>query len=210
MAAVTVITGASSGIGAALAHEAARAGRELVLVARSAEGLAKVADAIATEGRARPDTIALDLSEDKLTAARAFGATHAFNPVTTDAAAEIMALTGGRGVDYVFVTVGAKAAFDGAFSYLTKNGAVVIVGMPPSGVMASYDPGTMAAWNQRIFGSKMGETDVSRDIPMLVDHYRAGRLKLDELVSARYPLAQINEAIAAVNAGKALRNVIVF
>ena len=63
MAAVTVITGASSGIGAALAHEAARAGRRLVLVARSAKGLAKVADAIAAEGRTRPDTIALDLSE---------------------------------------------------------------------------------------------------------------------------------------------------
>ncbi len=76
--------------------------------------------------------------------------------------------------------------------------------------MASYDPGTMAAWNQRILGSKMGETDIARDIPMLVDHYRAGRLKLDELVSARYPLREINDAIAAVNAGKALRNVIVF
>ena len=63
MAAVTVITGASSGIGAALAHEAARAGRKLVLVARSAEGLAKVADAIAAKGCAKPETIALDLAE---------------------------------------------------------------------------------------------------------------------------------------------------
>ena len=63
MAAVTVITGASSGIGAALAHEAARAGRKLVLVARSAEGLAKVAAAIAAKGCAKPETIALDLAE---------------------------------------------------------------------------------------------------------------------------------------------------
>jgi uncharacterized protein len=63
MVAVTVITGASSGIGAALAHEAARAGRKLVLVARSAEGLAIVAGAIAAEGRPRPEIVALDLSE---------------------------------------------------------------------------------------------------------------------------------------------------
>jgi short-subunit dehydrogenase len=63
MAAVTVITGASSGIGAALAHEAARSGRKLVLVARSIEGLAKVADAIVAGGHARPEIIALDLSE---------------------------------------------------------------------------------------------------------------------------------------------------
>ena len=72
------------------------------------------------------------------------------------------------------------------------------------------DPGTVAAWNQKILGSKMGEADISRDIPLLVEHYRAGRLKLDELVSGRYPLEEINDAIAAVNAGKALRNVIVF
>jgi uncharacterized protein len=63
MASVTVITGASSGIGRALAHEAARAGRKLVLVARSAERLANVADAIAAQGQARPEAIVLDLSE---------------------------------------------------------------------------------------------------------------------------------------------------
>jgi len=72
MAKVTVITGASSGIGAALAREAARAGRTLVLVSRSAEALAKVADALAAEGCGRPETVALDLAEvgaaDKLAA----------------------------------------------------------------------------------------------------------------------------------------------
>ena len=73
-----------------------------------------------------------------------------------DAAKAIKKLTQGRGVDFVFVTVGAKAAFDRAFDYITKNGTVVIVGMPPSGVMAEYDPGTVAAWNQKILGSKMG------------------------------------------------------
>lgn len=199
--------GVITGFGAVVNTAKVRPGQAVAVVGCGGVGLNSVQGA-AVAGASI--VVALDLSDDKLQAARAFGATHAFNPATTDAAAEIMALTGGRGVDFVFVTVGAKAAFDGAFSYLTKNGAVVIVGMPPSGVMASYDPGTMAAWNQRILGSKMGETDIARDIPMLVDHYRAGRLKLDELVSARYPLHEINEAIAAVNAGKALRNVIVF
>ena len=108
------------------------------------------------------------------------------------------------------MTVGAKAAFDRAFDYITKNGAVVVVGMPPTGVYAEYDPGTVAAWNQRILGSKMGEATIADDIPMLVELYRQGRLKLDELITARYPLGEINEAIAAVNSGKALRNVIVF
>jgi S-(hydroxymethyl)glutathione dehydrogenase / alcohol dehydrogenase len=56
----------------------------------------------------------------------------------------------------------------------------------------------------------MGEATIATDIPMLVDLYREGRLLLDELVTRTYPLEEINEAIAAVNAGRALRNVIVF
>lgn len=154
--------------------------------------------------------VALDIADGKLDAARRFGATHAFNPASQDAAAEIMKLTEGRGIDHVFVTVGAKAAFDGAFSWIGRFGQLVVVGMPPSGVLAEYDPGTMAAWNQRILGSKMGEATIAVDIPMLVDLYRSGQLMLDELVTRTYRLDQINEAIADVNAGRALRNVIVF
>ncbi|WP_368856626.1 Zn-dependent alcohol dehydrogenase [Chelativorans sp. ZYF759] len=154
--------------------------------------------------------VALDIDDAKLEAARHFGATHAFNPMRDDAAAEIMKITEGRGIDHAFVTVGAKAAFDGAFAWMGRFGQMVVVGMPPSGVMAEYDPGTMAAWNQRIVGSKMGESTIATDIPMLVALYREGRLKLDELVTRTYRLGEINEAIADVKAGRALRNVIVF
>jgi S-(hydroxymethyl)glutathione dehydrogenase / alcohol dehydrogenase len=154
--------------------------------------------------------VAIDLSDYKLEAAHGFGATHGINPARQDAEAEIKALTSGRGVDFVFVTVGAKSAFDDAFRYITKNGSVVVVGMPPTGVFAQYDPGTLAAWNQKILGSKMGEAVIASDIPMLVEHYRAGRLKLDELVTGRYALEEINKAIAAVKEGRELRSVIVF
>jgi S-(hydroxymethyl)glutathione dehydrogenase/alcohol dehydrogenase len=64
--------------------------------------------------------------------------------------------------------------------------------------------------SHRILGSKMGSTRLSVDVPRLVELYQQGRLKLDELITARYPLERINEAIAAVNQGAALRNVIVF
>ncbi|MCR4268256.1 Zn-dependent alcohol dehydrogenase [Nitratireductor sp. ZSWI3] len=154
--------------------------------------------------------IALDLSEDKLAAARSFGATHGFSPADPEHAREIRRLTQGRGVDFVFVTVGVEAALASAPRYITRNGAVVVVGMPPNGVRIPYDPGKLAAWNQKIIGSKMGEARIGHDIPILVDHYHKGRLKLDELITARYPLEGINEAIAAVKDGRALRNVIVF
>ena len=61
-----------------------------------------------------------------------------------------------------------------------------------------------------ILGSKMGSSRIQIDIPNLVSLYKQGRLKLDELISGRYPLDQINEAIASVNRGEALRNVIIF
>jgi len=154
--------------------------------------------------------VAIDVSDAKLEAAKGFGATHGVNPAKEKAGDAVKALTDGRGVDFVFVTVGAKAAFDSAFDYITKNGSVVIVGMPPTGVFASYDPSMVAAWNQRIVGSKMGETVIARDIPNLVAAWRDGRLKLGELISGRYPLDRINEAIEGVVKGAALRNVIVF
>jgi len=154
--------------------------------------------------------IALDLSAAKREIAKEFGATHAFDPSDPATPDAIKALTHGRGVDFVFVTVGAKRAFDGAFDYITKSAAVVVVGMPASGVYAQYDPGTLAAWNQRILGSKMGEAVVARDIPALAQSYLEGRLKLDELVSNQYPLEKINEAIAEVKTGNVMRNVIVF
>jgi len=56
----------------------------------------------------------------------------------------------------------------------------------------------------------MGSTNIHKDIPKLVELYLAGRLKLDELITGRYPLDRINEAITSVERGEALRNVIVF
>lgn len=154
--------------------------------------------------------IAVDITSSKLKQAKRFGATHGINPLEGDAAQRIMQITKGRGVDYVFVTVGAAAAFEQAAGFITKNGSIIVVGMPPTGVMSRFDPGTMAAWNQKIAGSKMGEAVISRDIPRLVRSYRSGKLKLDELVSNTYPLERINEAIEQVKAGTVMRNVIVF
>ncbi len=154
--------------------------------------------------------IAIDVADAKLAAATTFGATHAINPTSDDVADGVRALTGGRGADYVFVTVGAKAAIDESYSLLATGGAVVIVGMPASGVRCEIDPSELASKSQRILGSKMGSARIEIDIPNLIALYRDGRLKLDELISGRFELQQINEAIASVKAGEALRNVIVF
>jgi len=93
---------------------------------------------------------------------------------------------------------------------IRKAGTMVMVGIPPTGDMASIEIGNVANDGQVILGSKMGSTRLAVDIPKLVALYQEGRLKLDELVSGRYPLDEINEAVASVKRGEALRNVIVF
>ena len=154
--------------------------------------------------------IAIDIVDEKLRAAPTFGATNALNARTNDLAGDVRKLTGGRGADYVFVSVGAKTAIEMALPLMAPTGALVLVGMPASGVMARIDPTTLANDNQRILGSKMGTSRIQIDIPNLVSLYQSGRLKLTELITGRFRLEEINAAFASTKAGKALRNVIVF
>ena len=154
--------------------------------------------------------IALDLVESKLKAALDFGATHIINPLANDAGEKVKELTKGRGADYVFVAAGSPKAFEQGLDLLAPSGTLVIVGMPPTGQKIAVEAGNIAGAGQKIIGSKMGSTRLRIDIPKLVKLYENGRLKLDELITGRYPLERINEAIDEVRADKALRNVIVF
>lgn len=154
--------------------------------------------------------IAVDIADNKIEAARSFGATHGVNSQTENVKERVREITGGQGADYVFVTVGVKSAFDQSYGLLAKGGTSVLVGIPASGVKSEIDPGAMAVSSQNILGSKMGSSRIQVDIPNLVALYEQGRLKLDELVTKTYPIEEINEAIAAVKRGEALRNVIVF
>ncbi len=154
--------------------------------------------------------IAIDLLDDKLEAARKFGATHVINAAKEDVVAAVKAATDERGADYVFVTVGAVKAIEQSYDLMGKGGAVVLVGMTADNVMTEYCPCNIANDSQRILGSKMGSARIQVDIPSLVALYQQGRLQLDELVSGRYRLEEINEAIESVKKGEALRNVVVF
>ena len=137
-----------------------------------------------------------------------FGATHAINAAQMDAATAVKAITGHRGADYVFVTVGSASALAQGQDLLNPAGTLVVVGMPASGVKLSLEAADFASSAQRIIGCRMGSTRPHIDIPNLVELYRQDRLKLDELISARFPLRDINQAISAVKQGQALRNVI--
>jgi Zn-dependent alcohol dehydrogenase len=200
--------GVITGLGAVINTAQVETGSSVVVIGTGGVGLNAVQGA-ALAG-AHP-IIAIDLLDNKLKAARAFGATHTMNAVEREATEKaVKELTSGRGADYVFVTVGSAAAVAQALSLTRKRGSVIIVGMPAPGATASFQVNPFVRGEQRIIGSFMGSTRVGLSVPRLIDLYQHGRLKLDELITGRYPLDRINEAIEAVEKGQALRNVIVF
>jgi Zn-dependent alcohol dehydrogenase len=199
--------GVLTGAGAVINTAGVKGGSSVVVIGCGGVGLNSVQGA-KLAGCAQ--IIALDLSDAKLEAARQFGATHVVNSGSEDIRTRVSEITQGRNADYVFVTVGAKSAIEQAFGLMRRGGAAVIVGMPAVGVTTSFDPGWFAAFGQRVLGSKMGSARLQIDVPKFIDLYRQKRLKLDELISGRYRLDDINEAVDSVRRGEALRNVIVF
>ncbi len=205
-AASLLACGVITGVGAVVNAANLRAGQDVVVIGAGGVGLNAIQGARIAGARR---IVAVDMSPEKLAIAKGFGATDgvlATDPEPWRAAKAAM----GRGADAVFVTVGAIPAFDQGPQYLAKGGRVIMVGMPHSGAMSTYEPVMVAAAGQGMIGSKMGDTVIKRDIPWMVDLYQQGRLKLDELISGRWTLDQINEAIADTKTGSARRNVITF
>lgn len=198
--------GVITGYGAVTNVAAMRRGAIAVVIGAGGVGLNTVQGA-ALEGAGR--VIAVDISPEKLEFARAFGATDCVNGADEDAVAAVKRLTGG-GADYVFTTVGAARAIEESYAMLAPGGAAVLVGIPPSGANSTFDPSVLASCGQRIIGAKMGDAKVERDIPALVRSYEDGRLKLDELVTGRFPLDEINHALDLSRQGTGVRNVILF
>ncbi len=154
--------------------------------------------------------IAVDTLDYKLTAAKTFGATHTINVEKDDVIKTVKDLTGGWGANYVFTTVASDAAIRQSVAMLGKRGTAVIIGVPAAGATFTFSPFEFLDDEKTLTACYMGSTNMSIDIPRLISLYKDGYLKLDELITGRYPLARINDAISDFIHGKALRNVIVF
>ena len=204
--AALISCGVITGIGAVVNAGNLRAGQDVVVIGAGGVGLNAIQGARIAGSRR---IVAVDMSDEKLAIAKEFGATDGVLATSKDPWKAALKITDG-GADLVVVTVGAIPAYDTAPRYLGWGGQVIMVGMPHSGAMASYEPVVMAYTGQGFIGSKMGDAVIKRDIPWMADLYAQGRLKLDELVSGRWRLDQINEAIADTKTGGAKRNVIMF
>jgi Zn-dependent alcohol dehydrogenase len=199
--------GVITGLGAVLNTAAVRPGSNVATIGTGGVGLNCVQGAALSSARVN---VAIDVSASKLAAARLFGASHTVNSREESARDVVRALTAGRGADYVFVAAGSAAAIEQGVTLLRRGGTLVVVGMPAVGVKVRLEAVDIADRAYRILGSKMGSARLRVDIPLLAGWYLQGRLKLDELISGRYALEQINEAIESARSGAALRNVITF
>lgn len=152
---------------------------------------------------------ALDLRPAPLELARRFGAT---DTIAADerTAETVRTLTGGRGADVVFDTVGSPRTLTDALAYTRKGGTVVLTGLARGDAQSSFPMFPFVMQEKRLIGSVYGSGQPTRDIPKLVSWYQDGRLKLDELVSRTYPLTAINSALDALAASDGARGVVIW
>ena len=206
-AACLISCGVMTGFGAAINTARVQVGDSVAVIGCGGVGLNCVQGA-ALAG-ALP-LVAIDVAGDKLEQARAFGATETVDAAGEDAAAKALALTEGRGFDVVLTAVGSARAMERALPLLAPDGVLVVVGMPPDDERVALHATGLAHHGQRILGCKMGGARLRIDVPKLLRLYRSGRLKLDELISSRRPLDEINASVELSRRSRDLRHVIVF
>jgi S-(hydroxymethyl)glutathione dehydrogenase / alcohol dehydrogenase len=185
----------ATGVGAVRNTAEVPAGASVAVIGCGGVGLSVIQGA-RLAGAAR--IVACDVEPGKLDVAERLGATdtvRAGDPLPD-------------GLDFVFDAIGKIETTEQAIGALGLGGAAVIVGLPPTGMTARFDPLALAEANQRILGSNYGSVDPQRDLPLLVDLYMDGELDLDSLISGRRPLEEAAAALDDLAAGRALRTLL--
>ena len=198
--------GVLTGVGAALRTALARAGQTVAIIGCGGVGLSIIQGARIAGAR---QIIGIDQFDAKLEMARVVGATHTVNSRTSDAVRTVRELTQGAGVDHAFEAVGVPDLVRQAIESLAIRGTATIVGV------LSPDARIELPWMAmrpecRVQTSRMGSNQFRSDIPILLKLYRQGRLQLDELITTRRPLADVNHAFRAMTAGEVARTVLTF
>jgi S-(hydroxymethyl)glutathione dehydrogenase/alcohol dehydrogenase len=195
----------ATGVGAVENTAAVPAGASVAVIGCGGVGLSCIQGA-RLAGAQR--IVACDTNPDKLEVARRLGATDVVDAGAGDAVAGLHEAAP-EGLDFVFDAIGRIETTEQAIAALGLGGAAVIVGLPPTGSTARFDPLALAEANQRILGSNYGSVDPQRDIPRLVDLYMEGALDLDALISGRRPLEEAAAALDDLAAGRTLRTLLI-
>lgn len=198
--------GVMTGVGAATRKAPVERGASALVIGCGAVGLNAVqgariggADLI----------IAADLDPVRRDLARVFGATHTIDARDPRALEGVRALTAGRGPDFVFESAGHESAFRLAVEAVRPGGQVVFLGKVNVDREVSFRWGSLMG-EKRIVRSSYGGARPARDFPWLARLYLDGELKLDELITRRIPLREINAGFDAMRRGEGIRTVVLF
>ena len=118
-------------------------------------------------------------------------------------------LTGNRGADYAFEAIGAPRVIETMLDCLHRGGEAYIIGVSPHDARISIDP-SLLVQERVLSGSSFGGSRQRVDLPMIVDLFMDGRVKLRELISRRLPLEEINRAFELLDRGEVARSVLVY
>lgn len=199
--------GVMTGVGAVFNTAKVEPGSVAVVFGAGGVGLNAI-QACALAGAAM--VVAVDPAESKLELAKRFGATHTVNPTEeTSIVRTLRKLTGG-GADYAFECVGKGEVAAQAYGALGKGGTAVVVGVAPPKDQTTISTASLTFAEKTLTGSYFGSARPRQDFQRLLALYRSGRLKLDELITTRYPIEEAPGAFADLAAGRNARGVIVF
>jgi S-(hydroxymethyl)glutathione dehydrogenase/alcohol dehydrogenase len=198
--------GVSTGLGAVLNTAGVEPGQSVAVIGCGGVGLSAI-QASRIVGAA--PIIAIDRDQASLELARALGATHTVGPGDGDAVAAVRRIAQGSGVDHAIEAVGSVATAEQAFAMTCRGGTATVVGLIPSGQAVSI-PSDQLFYERRLQGSVMGSNDFLRDTPRYLQMYRDGALAVDDMVSNRIALDDVNEGFDRMRAGVAGRTVIEF
>jgi len=197
--------GVTTGVGAVLNTARVEAGATVAVYGAGGVGLAVIQGArIAGAGM----IIAVDVFESKLAKAKELGATHTVDSSKVDPVKAIREMTNG-GVEYAFEAIGLKKAAEQCFECIRPGGTATVIGMIPVGQKLEIE-GSVFLREKRIQGCSMGSNRFKVDMPKYVDFYQRGLLRLDEMITRRGRLEDVNEAFRAMKAGEVARTVLMF
>lgn len=199
--------GVSTGIGAVTRAAKVREGESVCVIGTGGVGL----NAVQGARLAGADPIiAVDRLENKLQAAREFGASHTINSSEINPVEAVKELTSGKGVHYAIEVIGIPSTMEMAFNMLRHGGNAVIVGIAAQDQKIQIPAFMLPYGERRISGTFMGSCNPREDMPHFLKLYEEQKLKLDELVTRFYKLEEVNDAFADLEAGKNIRGVIDF
>ena len=198
--------GVMTGVGAATRIAKVSYGSSAVVIGCGAVGLSAVQGArLAGAGR----IVAVDIDARKLALARCLGATDTIDAAGADPLPAIRELTSGRGADCVFEAAGNAQTFRLSAEAVRPGGQIVWLGKVNVSEDVAFRWGSLMG-EKRIVRSSYGGARPQRDFPLLAQAYLDGSLHLDELVSRRITLEEINEGFAALRRGDVVRAVVIF